>query len=507
LKAWSLFLFAALSPVGLAAPSTVILPIRIPLDGFVREAEAWIPMQHQSEWQALEKSAFGQSLKAPLATRFSLRRLPIEWRTAGAYLEMRLPVVYRVELGIPNVERKSRARLGMGWQTVSSCEPKAGAVLRVETRLELQPTWAILSHSRPIVELPAPCRLRNLALDITPQVRQVFTASLERAARELDAQIQRRSDLRRLATTLWTRLHEPLSLGPNLWLELRPQSVGIDRPRLENGEVRTGLRLLGDPRVSGAKEALTVVSALPPLVAIDSAEAPSFALDLDLDLTWPEFNRRLQEAMLGKVFKTAGNRRLRLTAISAAPNGDRLVLEAMVDGSFKGRLVMSGRPVIRDGILAFDDLRYSLDTDSMLIRLANWLRQDLYRRQFTSSAQVNLVSFLMSERQRIEESMRIGWTGEVKLEGQIDRLASASFDLTPDFLRLKTRATGQLSILVTVGLVTVGPVSVDPLPSVRRDNKAILIKRLHESDFPRPPIGADSGPTFPQLSLPAPKNK
>jgi len=433
----------------------VTLPIRIPLDGFVREAEAWIPMQHQSEWQALEKSAFGQSLKTPLATRFSLRRLPIEWRTAGDRLEMRLPVVYRVELGIPNVERKSAARLGMGWRPVSSCEPKNGAVLRVETRLELQPTWAILSRSRPILELPAPCRLRNLALDITPQIRQVFTASLERAARELDAQIQRRSDLRRLATTLWTRLHEPLSLGPSLWLELRPQSVSIDRPRLENGEVRTGLRLLGNPRVSGAKEALTVVRtvvrALPPLVAMDPADTPTFAVDLDLDLTWPEFNQRLQEAMLGKVFKTAGNRRLRLTAISAAPNGDRLVLEAMVDGSFKGRLGMSGKPVVRDGILTFDDLSYSLDTDSMLVRLANWLRQDLYRRQFTNAAQVNLVSFLASQRERIEESMRTGWTGEVKLEGQINRLESASFDLTPDSLRLRTHVTGQLSIIVNLG--------------------------------------------------------
>ena len=448
LKPWPFLLFAALSPLLSAAPSTVGLPIRIPLDGFVREAEAWIPLQHQSEWQALEKSAYGQSLKAPLATRFSLRRLPIQWTTLGDRLEMRLPVIYRVELGVPLVEVKSPTRLGIVWKQVSYCEPKAGAVLRVETRLELLPTWAVLAHSRPVLDLPAPCRLRNISLDITPQVRQVFTISLERAARELDHQIELRADLRRLASTLWTRLHEPLSLGPNLWLELHPQSVSIDRPRLENGEVRTGLRLLGDPRVSGARDALTVITSLPPLVAADTGEPPTFALDLDLDLSWPDFNRRLQEAMLGHVFKTAGNRRLRLTAISAAPNGERMVLEAIVDGSFQGHLGLSGRPVIRDNILTFDDLRYSLNTDSLLVRFANWLRQDFYRRQFTTAAQVNLVDFLTAQRQRIEESMRSGWTGDVKLDGQIDRLESASFDLTPDSLRLRARASGKVSVVV-----------------------------------------------------------
>ena len=435
-----------------AEPSTVVLPVRIPLNAFVREAEAWIPRQHQSEWQALERSAFGQNLKAPLATRFSVRRLPIEWRTFGDRIEMRLPVVYRVELGVPLVERKSTASLGIGWKRVSFCEPNAGAVLRVETRLELLPSWAIQSRSRPILELPAPCRLKalreSLSLDITPQVRQVFTASLERAAQELDRQIEARADLRNIAKTLWVRLHEPIALGENLWLELHPQSVSMDRPRLEGGEVRTGLRLLGQPKISGERDALSTITPLPPLIATDPTEEPTFRLDLDLDLTWPELNDRLQAAMVGKIFKTAGNRRLRIATVSVAPNDDRLVLEATVDGSFNGHVGLSGRPVIHHGTLTFDDLRYTLATDSMLIRFANWLRQDLYRRQFTALASVNLVDFLTAQRYRIEESMRTSGTGELKLEGQIERLESAAVEITPLSLRLRARASGRVSVVV-----------------------------------------------------------
>ncbi|MBY0505654.1 MAG: DUF4403 family protein [Bryobacteraceae bacterium] len=418
--------------------------MRIPLDGFVREAEGWIPVRHQSEWQPLEKSAFGQSLKAPLATRFSLRRSPIEWQTLGDRIEMRLPVVYRVELGVPVIERGLR----IGWRQVSYCEPKPGAVLRVETRLELQPNWAIEAHSRPVLDLAAPCRLRNLNLDITPQVRRVFTTSLERAARELDAQIAQRADLRRLAANLWARLHEPVAIGPKLWLELHPRGVSLDRPRLEHGEVRTGLRLLGDPRVSGVATP-SPAGPLPALSLTGDAGPASFDLDLDVDLTWPEFNARLQESMVGKVFQTAGNRRLRLTAISAAPNGERLVLEASVDGSFKGQLAMSGRPVVRDGVLSFEELRYSLETDSMLIRLANWLRQDLYRRQFTKSARVDLVEFLGSQRQRLEEALRAGWTGgELRLEGKLERVESGAFELTGESLRIRARVTGEVSVVV-----------------------------------------------------------
>ena len=435
-----------------AEPSTVVLPVRIPLNAFVREAEAWIPRQHQSEWQALERSAFGQNLKAPLATRFSVRRLPIEWRTFGDRIEMRLPVVYRVELGVPLVERKSTASLGIGWKRVSFCEPNAGAVLRVETRLELLPSWAIQSRSRPILELPGPCRLKalreSISLDITAEVRQVFTASLDRAARELDRQIESRADLRHLANTLWIRLHQPIPLGEKLWLELHPRSVSVDRPRLEGGEVRTGLRLLGEPAIGGERESPAEVASLPPLVATEPSEAPLFRLDLDLELPWPDLNERLQAAMAGKIFQTAGQRRLRITAVSAAPNADRLVLEATVEGSFQGRVSLSGRPVIRDGTLAFDDLRYTLATDSMLIRFANWLRQDLYRRQFTALASVNLVDFLTAQRHRMEESMRTGMSGELKLEGQIERLEAAVVEITPASLRLRARASGQVSVVV-----------------------------------------------------------
>ena len=125
------------------------------------------------------------------------------------------------------------------------------------------------------------------------------------------------------------------------------------------------------------------------------------------------------------------------------------MLEATVDGSFKGHVGLSGRPVIRDGTLAFDDLRYTLATDSMLIRFANWLRQDLYRRQFTALATVNLVDFLTAQRHRIEESMRTSATGDLKLEGQIERLESAAVEITPLSLRLRARASGQVSVLVS----------------------------------------------------------
>jgi len=441
------------APALLAAEnSMVLLPVRIPLDGFVREAERWIPLQFQSEWQALEKSAFGQSLKAPLATRFSVRRLPIEWHTLDDHLEMRMPVVYRVELGVPRLERRSAASVGMGWKQISFCEPAGGVVLKVTTRLQLLPTWAIDSRSQPSLEMPTPCRLRalkeSLSLDITPQVRQVFIASLDKAAIELDRQIATRADLRRLAKTLWTRLHEPISVGEKVWLALNPKSVSIERPRLVNGEVRTGLLLLGQPRLNGAKDSLTVVSSLPPLITTDPSSVPLFHLDLDLDVPWSDLNVRLKEAMAGKVFKTAGQRKLHLTQVSVAPNADRLVLEANVEGSFKGHIALSGRPIIRDGILSFEDLRYTLATDSMLVRFANWLRQDLYRRQFTAMAQVNLVDLLTAQRQRIEESMRTGWTGELRLDGQIDRLESAELELTTESLRLRARATGQVTVVV-----------------------------------------------------------
>jgi hypothetical protein len=224
--------------------------------------------------------------------------------------------------------------------------------------------------------------------------------------------------------------------------------VSIDRPRLESGEVCTGLRLFGKPEIAGAVDALTVVGPLPPLVATDPASAPLFSLDLDLDLGWSEVNQRLRAAMLGKDFKTGGNRKLQLTAVAVAPNGDRLVLEATLEGSFKGQIAMSGRPVIHEGTLSFEDLRYTLSTDSMLVRFANWLRQDQYRRQFMALAQVNLVDYLTANRKRIEESMRTSWSGEVRLEGQIEKMESAAVELSPESLRLRARAIGQVSVVV-----------------------------------------------------------
>jgi hypothetical protein len=63
-------------------------------------------------------------------------------------------------------------------------------------------------------------------------------------------------------------------------------------------------------------------------------------------------------------------------------------------------------------------------------------------------AQVNLVDYLTANRKRIEESMRTSWTGELRLDGQIERMESAALEITPESLRLRAHAVGQISVIV-----------------------------------------------------------
>lgn len=427
------------SLLGGAMASSLRLPIAISLDRFVAQADASIPRHYESPWEILAPRALGQPVKVPLATRYFLDRGEIAVEGQGDRLILRLPLRYRVELGVPKVERN----LDLGWKTMATSKQAEASIL-LETRITLEPDWRLTARTAPRIETLPNCRLtafrERLQFDVTPQVRRAFDAGLAQAARELDRQVRERADLPRIAQIVWQRLHEPIPVTAAFAFELRPRSAKLAAPVFVRREIRTGLLLEGELAMRQPTS-----PPVPPLPALEST-APIEALDLDVLFAVPleEANARLAESLRGQPFRTKGGRTVRLESIRFALAGERLVVEADVTGDFKGRLAFSGTPLFNaaTGILSLEGFRYSLETENLLIRFANWLRQDTYRRQFEQLTRVSLPELLNEQKDRLEAVLKSSFDGGLRLAGRLDSVEFGRLAVDQNQLRIEGRAQG-----------------------------------------------------------------
>ena len=430
-----------------ADASSLRLPIAISLDGFVRQADAAITRRHESNWEVLAPRPFGgKSVKVPLATRYFLERGEIAVDGQGDHLVLRLPVRYRVELGVPKVERN----LDLGWKTVAASKTNEASIV-LETRIKLGADWRVEARSEPQIESFTPCRLtafkEQLQFDVTPQVRKAFTSGLAQAARELDRQIRERADLPRIAQLVWERFHQPVPVSAAFALQLRPDTARLATPVFVRREIRTGLLLEGElapRRDEDGSSGTALPPPLPPLQLTTPIE--SLALDLSMKIPLEEANQRLAETLRGHRFVTKGGRRIQLEQIRFAVAGDRLVVEAEVAGDFKGRLAFSGTPRFdaATGFLQIEGLRYSLETENLLVRFANWMRQDAYRRQFEQAARVSLPDLLNRQKDRLEATMRESFPGTLAFTGRLDSIDIGQLSVNNGEVLIEGRARGNV---------------------------------------------------------------
>jgi hypothetical protein len=341
-----------------AALSVVEVPVRIPLGPLSAEVERLTPRE-AGHWRAWRKVQ-------GVDTRYRAWRGPIVLRMTGHTLIATAHVRYWVQ---------ARARLLDALEIHAGCgvdEPPRQAVIGVAAQLDWTPYWTLSPRFRVLpTRFIDGCEMTAADIDVTPLIGPVFERALRGAIGDaLQAQRPALGSFRTQAARAWERVQQPLELGPDLWLQLRPFAVAMAPPEGAGDEVVVRLGVALRPGLThGARPALEPAP-LPPLGRLPAGRR-GLAFNIDLAVDWETAGARLTDALRGRRFEIAG-RDLEIGRIRLSGGDSEITATVELGGAAGGSLEIWARPVVVSGSapLQLESLDYLYHPHEPLLGLA-----------------------------------------------------------------------------------------------------------------------------------------
>ncbi len=434
---------APTAPVVAPAPlpsSRIDTFVRIPLAELEAQAEAVVPRTFAEEpyRMVIEGTA-----EEPVVTAgYHVERGALSLESSRRGLLLRTALAYWV-----------RARRHVGPITVpGSCgldgDPRRHFALAVALDARVDPRWN-LQPTLMVRELAATdrCEMTFAEVDVTGRVRTSLVQQLESELPRLRERIRSTVDLRARATEAWTRLAEPFELDPQTFLVMHPEAVALTQPTIEGHFLRVGLSLRARPEVViGARPA---AESRPLPDAGDEVGPPGLELHVPVRIDHAAVARALSEHFRletgGVRYPATGRRYVRPTHIELFGYGSTVVVRVEFTGYADGVLYLSGTPTLDDATqsLSMPDLEFTVESRSLLLRTAAFLRADDFRADLRERVRIELRAPLEETRLRLTRALRRR-IGPVELEGAIDtmRVVAVYADPSAQDVRAVVHATG-----------------------------------------------------------------
>jgi hypothetical protein len=201
--------------------------------------------------------------------------------------------------------------------------------------------------------------------------------------------------LKKHIADLWTQMQVPIYLEKNIWLVLRPETLGIGRMR-ENprrfSSVHSVLEMTAAPEIIFGPKPPAAPRKMPPLRDFQ-AGPPVFRAVSNIRISYKEINgffRDPRQKLVGMVFPGTGGFRLTLEGIRFYGSGGEMIAEAKV--RYNPLINLSGKPAHMTVYLRgtpryhpkrkyfdFPDLEYDLKTGDLLLEIAELFSKSGFR--------------------------------------------------------------------------------------------------------------------------------
>jgi hypothetical protein len=416
--------------------STIVVPIRTSLASLAPDIE-----------NRVQETFSGKERERGIDVRYDVARDPIVLEMIGAGLHASTTIQYALEA--------CRGRF-----PCISCgfgEPRRVADIRLQTKLEWDPSWRLRSSTRLLpVHYAKPCEVTWLDIDVTRRfVAPVVEQQLGAIAQVIDRNTPALTNLRPKAEQVWTSLQAPVELAPRTWLVLEPSSVALT-PISGSGQtvtstlvLRAQTRVIVGDKPAAARKPLPALSAATPF-ATPSA-APSVRVPVDVQLPYAEASRFVART------HTVDGKPLTINTLtlSPAPNG-RVLIEADVDyrgggmRNYRGAIFLEGTPRFDAAAsrIVIPDLEYSLDPKrrGFFARVAERAAHDSIRQRLREAARFDLGPRMKTLRDEVTRALNRQLAPGVQLKGHADAVEATAVTPMEQAILVRIVVTGSAEI-------------------------------------------------------------
>ena len=216
-------------------------------------------------------------------------------------------------------------------------------------------------------------------INISRVVEKSINDQLKEIARDIDRQVNTAMDLKSQVQNIWNMSEDVYLIDDTTqtWLRLEPKSVYLTPINCDNQNIKLtlGIESFIDTYI-GEKPKENLKTRLPDLI-VSASQARTIAINAVTELPFTEATRIAKIACNGLSFGE-GKKKTTIRDISISGKDDLASIWVMLDGKFKGKVTILGKPVYNSETnqLSFENLQFDLESKNLLMKAAKWLASE-----------------------------------------------------------------------------------------------------------------------------------
>ncbi|ADV66777.1 DUF4403 family protein [Deinococcus maricopensis] len=435
-------LFAAPVNAATAAPtpSTVTLPIRVPLAGLARALDARAP---QVIADIDQPGPLGLTLTGQIARAGALTIT----RDADA-LRVTLPVTARV-------------RASLGGAAQQDFAGAASVTVRVTPYLHEDWTAGVRASADYTWTDPLAFEVLGARISVASLVDAQVRTQLARVTAQLEQEVARQADARARVGALWAKLAQPwrLPTPEPAFARVKPLSLSATPFTFTDDAARVTVSATFGAEAQLGTPPTTVTPTPLPSLKLAAAPRPGVHLTVPVRLPYANLSDAMTRAIQRREFRANGvlSPTVRVTRVDVTPQGARLNAAARVNVrlgplNVNATVDVSGTPKLdaQGRVLTLADVRVRTRPDGVTQRVVGWLADARVQAFLRESARVDLAPYLDRALQDVRARLPLKPAQGITLAGRVDALRLTDLDVTPGGVVLTSRVDGDLDATVEV---------------------------------------------------------
>ena len=339
---------------------------------------------------------------------------------------------------------------------ISKVEADAEITIDFRTLLDITTDWNVTTRTEIMdyewVKKPR-LRMGVVSLPVGFIANLVINNSKKALTKSIDDMVKDNFDLKAQVQDAWQQMYKPVQVSEeyNTWLTINPEAIGMTPILMEQNRISSTLFIKGTPKVKvGAEPQGVYPTPLPPLIIQEEA-GDTFKLHLKTRISYDEAERIARQQLVGETF-AQGKRSVTIEGLEFYGQGNKIVVNTILSGSYSGSIYMVGEPVYntRKNTIDIENLQYTLDTKSFLIRSAGWLLKSTIKTKIQENLDFLLDYNLKEMQVQFKEQLQeYAISDGITVYGDLDNLNIQNAYLVPDGMIINLGLIGKLNVKVT----------------------------------------------------------
>lgn len=318
-------------------------------------------------------------------------------------------------------------------------------VMYFSTALDFKNNWTISPNttsagfkwvSKPVLDFGA------VKIPITSLVEEKLIKQQKEFAKVIDEQMSKQLNFQSYAVTAWNLFAEPFQISEdyNTWLKITPIRVEIAPFVFYRDAIDTtiGIEVYSET-MTGQKPATSIlVNKVQNFNVVDSV-VRDFRLKTMANIPYTVATKLAQDQFLNKEFDfREGKSRVKITDIKVLPKGERIILEAITEGTIEGTSIISGIPVYNPTKrrIVLTDTKFKLKTKNILHKTATVLFQKKIVKMIEDEYGIPTEELENTARISTEEAFNKSYNKSLIMNGKVSTLQPESIFLSTDGISL-----------------------------------------------------------------------